>query len=61
MDLRNLDAGDLFMLMSNKDININDCDITDDQLVDMELLLMDAVALKRAGNLVCWEASEELH
>jgi hypothetical protein len=34
-------------------------DFTDEEILEMELHLMDAVAIKRAGgeHLVCWEAA----
>jgi hypothetical protein len=62
-DISSLSAGDLYLMFCNNDINVADYNITSEQLLDVELLLMDILAVKRAGSeaLVCWEPSEELH
>jgi len=58
MDLSHLSSEEIFGLMGSG-VDIRDAFITDCQLLEMELMLMDAVALKRAGgeHMVHWDAA----
>lgn len=58
MNLSFLTSEEIYGLMG-AGIDITQAIITDSQILDMELVLMDAIATKRAGgeHMVHWEAA----
>lgn len=59
-----LPASHLLYLLASGQITTHQMgQLSDDQLLWMELEILDAIAIKRAGGemLVHWAASEELH
>lgn len=64
MNLTHLSAEEIFQVLELvPNFCIQDLVVTDSQLLDMNLLLMDAFAIKRAGgeHMVDWEAEEILN
>lgn len=60
MDVTHLTTTDILALWSSHGLDAIQI-ITQDQLLELELAVMDAVAVKVGGDLVHWDASHHVH